>query len=174
MCILVSYYRCEIWTIKKAECYRIDPFKRWCWRILLRVPWFAGRSNQSVLKEINPEYSLEGPKLKLKLQYCGHLMRRDNSLEKTWCWERLMAGEGDNRGWDGWMSSSTQWTWVWASSERWWRAEKSSVLQSMGSQRVRHHSATEQQMSYLILLLYFKHSTYSCCIYIKYVFLTLF
>ena len=90
-------YRCESWTIKKAECRRIDAFELWCWRRLLRVPWIA-RSNQSILKEINPEYSLEGLMLKPKLQYFGHLMRRTDSLEKTLMWERLKAGEGDDRG----------------------------------------------------------------------------
>ena len=81
-------YRCESWTIKKAECQKTDDFKLWCWRRLLRVPWTARRSNQSILKEINPEYSLERLMLKLKLQYFGHLMQRANSLEKT-----LMLGK---------------------------------------------------------------------------------
>ena len=109
----VVTYGCESWAIKKAECWRIDAFELWCWRRLSRVPWTARRSNQSILKEISPEYSLEGLMLKLKLQYFGHLMRRADSLEKT-----LMLGkiEGrrrrDDRGWDGWMASLTQWTWV--------------------------------------------------------------
>ena len=90
-------YGCESWTIKKAELRRINAFKLWSWRKLLRVPWTARRSNQSILKEINPEYSLEG--LMLKLQYFGHLMRRGNSLEKTLMLERPKAGgEGDDRG----------------------------------------------------------------------------
>ena len=76
-------YGCERWIIKEAECQKIDAFELWCWRRLLRVPWTARRSNQSILKEINPEYSLEGVMLKLKIQYSGHLIRRDNSLEKT-------------------------------------------------------------------------------------------
>ena len=84
----VVMYRCESWTIKKAECQKTDDFKLWCWRRLLRVPWTARRSNQSILKEINPEYSLERLMLKLKLQYFGHLMQRANSLEKT-----LMLGK---------------------------------------------------------------------------------
>ena len=79
----VVMYGCESWTIKKAECQRIDAFELWCWRRLLRIPWTARRSNQSILKEINPEYSLEGLMLKLKLQYFGHLMQRTDSLEKT-------------------------------------------------------------------------------------------
>ena len=83
MCTLLSYYGCESWTIKKAECCRVEPFKLWCWRILLRVPWTARRSNQSILNELNPEYSLEGLMTKMKLQYLGHLMRRANSLKKT-------------------------------------------------------------------------------------------
>ena len=107
----VVMYRCESWTIKKAECQRIDAFELWCWRRLLRVPWTARRSNQSILKEISPEYLLEGLMLKLKLQYFGSLMQRADSLEKTLILERLRAGrEGDDRGRDGWMISSTQWT----------------------------------------------------------------
>ena len=85
----VVMYGCEIWPIKKAECRRIDAFELWCWRRLLRVPWTARRSYQSILKEISPEYSLELLMLKLKLQYFGHLMQRVDSFEKTQCWERL-------------------------------------------------------------------------------------
>jgi len=88
----VVMYGCESWTIKKAECGRIDAFELWCWRRLMRVPWTARRSNQSILKEINPEYSLGGVILKLKLQYCGHLMRRTDSLEKP-----LMKGKTEGR-----------------------------------------------------------------------------
>ena len=89
--------------------------------------------------------------LKLKLQYCGHLIWRADSLEKTRCWERLKAGrEGDGRGWDGWMASLTWWAWVWASSRRWWKTEKAGMLQSVGSQRVRHNWATEQQAIVLL------------------------
>ena len=112
---------CESWTIKKTECRRSDAFELWCWRRLLRVPWTARRSNQSILKDISPGCSLEGLMLKLKLQYFGHLMWRADSLEKTRCWEGLGAGgEGDDRGWDGWMPSPTQWTWVWMDSGSWW------------------------------------------------------
>ena len=90
---------CESWTIKKAEHQRIDAFELWCWRRLLRVPWTARRSNQSILKEISPGCSLEGLMLKLKLQYFGHLMRRADSFERPRFWERLRSGgEGDNRG----------------------------------------------------------------------------
>ena len=93
MVFLVVMYGCESWNIKKAECQRTDAFELWCWRKLLRVPWTARRSNQSILKEISPEYSLQGLMLKLKLQYFGHLNQRPGSCEKT---ERLGAGgEGD-------------------------------------------------------------------------------
>ena len=129
-------YGCESWTIKKAEHWRIDAFELWCWRRLLRVPWTARRPNQWILKEINPEYSLERLMLKLKLQYFGHLMWRNNSLEKT-----LMLGkiEGRRRGQQRmrWLDG------VWASSGSWWRTGKPGVLQSMGSQRVTHDWATD-------------------------------
>ena len=136
-------YGCESWTIKKAEHRRIDAFELWCWKRLLRVPRTA-RSNQSILKEISPEYSLEGVMLKLKLQYFGHLMGRIDSLEKT-----LMLGKTEGRRrrgrqrWDGWMASLTRWTWVWASSRNWWWTGKPGMLQSTGSQRVRNNWVTE-------------------------------
>ena len=139
MVFLVVMYGCESWTIKKAERWRIDAFELWCWRRLLRVPWTVRRSNQSILKEISPEYSLEGLILKLKRQYFGHLMQRANSLEKT-----LLLGEiegGRRRGRQ--MVSLTQWAWVWASSGSWWWPGKPGMLQSMGLQRVRHGWATE-------------------------------
>ena len=96
----VVMYGSLSWTVKKAECQRTDAFELWCWRRLLRVPWTARRSNQSILKEISPGCSLEGMMPKLKLQYFGHLMLRTDSFEKT--------SEGDDRGWDGWMASLTQ------------------------------------------------------------------
>ena len=139
-------YRSESWNIKKGERYRIDTLELWCWRRLLRVPWTARRSNQSILKEINPEYSLKVLMLKLKLQYFGQLMERANSLEKTLMLGKTEAGgERDDRGWDHWMASPSQWTWVWAGSGRWWRTRKPGILQSMGLLRVRHDLATEQQ-----------------------------
>ena len=104
-------YECESWTIKKAEHLRTDAFELWCWRRLLRIPWTARRSNQSILKEISPEYSLEGLMLKLKLQYFGHLMQRADSSEKT-----MMLGKIEGRRkrgcqrTNGWMASLTQWT----------------------------------------------------------------
>ena len=137
-------YGCKSFTIKKTERQRMDAFELWSWRRFLRVPWTARRSNQSIIKEISPEYSLEGIMLKLKLQYFGHLMRKLTHWKRPWCWERVKAGgEGDDRGWDGWMVSLTQWTWVWANSRRWWRTGKPGMLQSMGLQRVGHYWATE-------------------------------
>ena len=93
----VVMYGCESWTIKKAECRRIDAFELWSWRRLLRVPWTSRNSTQSILKEINPEYSLGGLRLKLKLQYFGHMIGRTDSLKRPWCWERLKAGGGRQR-----------------------------------------------------------------------------
>ena len=131
-------------TIKKAEHPRTDAFKLWCWRRLLTVPWTAWKSNQSVLKEISPEYSLEGLMLKLAT-WCEELTQ----WKRPWCWERLRAGtEGGDRGWDGWMASSTQWKWVWANSRRQWRTGKPGMLQVIELQRVRHDWATEQQVKY--------------------------
>ena len=140
----VVMYGCESWTIKKAECRRIDAFELWCWRRLLRVPWTARRSNQSILKEISPGCSLEGLILKLKLQYFGHLMWRVDSLEKTLVLEGLGAGgEGDDRGWDGWMASPTRWTWVWVDSRSWCWTGRPGVLWFMGVAKSRTHWATE-------------------------------
>ena len=140
----VVIYGCETWTIKKAECQRIDASELWCWRRLLRVPWTARRSSQSIPKEISLEYSLEGLMLKLKLQHFGHLMQRTDSLEKTMMLEKIEGGrEADNRWWDGRMTSPTQWTWVWVNSGSWWWKERPGMLWSMGSQRVGHDWATE-------------------------------
>ena len=138
----VVMYGCESWTIKRAEGQRIDAFELWCWRRLLRVSLTA-RSNQSIIKEISPEYLLEGMMLKLKLQYFGHLMQRTDSLDKT-----LLLGkmEGRRRGRQRmgcWVASPMWWTWVRASSGSWWWTGKPGLLQSMGSQRARHDWATE-------------------------------
>ena len=124
----VVMYGCESWIIKKAEHQRIDAFELWFWRRLLRVPWAARRSNQSILKEISPEYSLEGLMLKLKLQYLATWCEELTHLKRPWCWERLKAREGDDRGWDGWMASPTHGTWVWAGSSRWGRTGKPGML----------------------------------------------
>ena len=116
----VVTYRCESWTIKKAECRTVDSFEVWCWRRLLRVPWTTRRSNQSILKEISPGCSLEGLMLKLKPQYFGHLMWRADSFEKT-----LMLGKIEGRRRRGWQSMrwldglTDQWTWVWVNSSSW-------------------------------------------------------
>ena len=163
MAFPVVMYGCENWTVKEAEHQRSDAFELWCWRRLLRVPWTARRSNQSILKEISPEYSLEGLMLKMKRQNFGHLMWRTDSLEKPWCWERLKAGgERDDRGWDGWMASPTRWTWVWVSSRTWWLTGKPGVLQSMGLQRVGHDWATklnwtEIEMAVKIMTWWYRH-----------------
>ena len=137
-------YGCDSWTIKKAECWRTDAFELWYWRRFLRVPWTARRSNQSILKEVSPEYSLDGLMLKLKLQYFDHLIWRTNALEKT-----LMLGKTEVRkrrgtpGRGGWMASLTQWIWVWVNSGSWWWRGTRGVLQSIGFQRVGHDWATE-------------------------------
>ena len=140
----VVMYGCESWTIKKAEHWRTDAFELWCWRRLLRVPWTAMESNQSSLKQISLGCSSEGLMLKLKPQYFDHLMWRDDSLKRPWGWEGLGAGgEGDNRGWDGWMASLTQWTWVWVDFVGWWWTGRPGVLWFMGLQRVRRDWVTE-------------------------------
>ena len=121
MVFLVVMYGCESWTINKAERWRIDAFELWCWRRLLKVPWTARSSNQSILKEISPEYSLEGLMLKLKLQYFGHLIWRTDSFERT-----LILGKIEGRRRRGQQrmrllhASLTQWIWVWVNSGSWW------------------------------------------------------
>ena len=145
MILPVVMYGWESWSVKKAEHWRTDAFELWCWRTLLRIPWTA-RSYQSILKQINPAYLLEGMILKLNLQYFGHWCKEPTQWKRPWCWERLKAGgEGDDRGWDGWVASQTQWTWVWTKSGRWWRTGKRGTLQSLGAQRVRHDWVTELQ-----------------------------
>ena len=138
----VVTYRWKSWTIKKAEHWRTDAFKLWCWRRLLRVSWTARRSNQSILKKINPEYSLEGLMLKLKLQHFGHLMQRTNSLEKT-----LMRGRIEGRrkrgrqrmvGWNHWLDGHE----FEQAPRVGGRQRRPGMLQSVGSQRVRHDWAT--------------------------------
>ena len=139
-------HRCESGTKKRLSTKELMFFELWCWRRLLSVPWTARRSNQSILKEISPEYSLEGLMLKLKLQYFGHLMRRADSLVKTLRPGNIEGKRRRGRERMRWLDASpTKWTWVWASFRRWWRTGKTGVLQSMGSQRVRHDSVTEQQ-----------------------------
>ena len=136
----VVTFGCESWTMKKAESRRINAFELWCWRRLLRVLWTARKWSPSILKEINCEHSLEGLILKLKLQYFGHFMWKVNSLEKT----LMLGGTGGRRekemtrGWEGWMASPTQWTWVWVDSRSWWWAGKPDMLWFVGLQRVGH------------------------------------
>ena len=140
----VVMYGCESWTIKKAGHQRIDAFELWCWRRVLRVPWTARKSNQSILRKsvLNIHWkdwcwSWNSNTL---AAWCEELTH----LKRPWFWERLkVRGEGDNRGWDGWMTSPTQRTWVWVSSGSWWWTGRPGVLQSMGSQRFRQDWATE-------------------------------
>ena len=131
----VVMYGCESWTIKKAECRRIDAFEPWCWRRFLRVPWTARKSNHSILKEISPEYSLEGLMLKLNLQFFGRLMQNNNSFEKTLRLWRIVGRK--RRRWQRirWLvASPTQWTWVWVNSRSWWWTGRPGELWFMGSQ----------------------------------------
>ena len=136
-------YRCESWTIKKDEHRRIDVFELRCWRRLLRVPWTVRRSNQSILKEISPEYSLKDWCWSWNSNTLATWSKELTHWKRPWCWERLKAGEGDSRRWDGWMASPTQWTWVWVDSGSWWWTGRPGMLQFMGSQRVGHNWATE-------------------------------
>ena len=126
-----------------VQMWELDHEEDWVPR-LLRVPWIAQWWNQSILKEISPEYSLEG--MMLKLQFFAPWCKELTHWKRPQCWERSRAGgEGDNRGWDGWMASPTQWTWVWASSRSWWWTWRPGTVQSMGLQKVGHNLATEQQ-----------------------------
>ena len=152
----VVMYGCKSQTIKKAESRRTDAFGLWCWRRLLRVPWTARRSNQSILKEISPGCSLEGLMLKLKLQSFGHLIWRTNSLEKTLMLGKMEGGgEGDARGWDGWMASLTQWTRVSVNSGSWWWTGRPGMLQSTGSQsQTRLSNWAEHQRQVFPVILY--------------------
>ena len=135
-----------VWQLeyKENEHRRIGASELWFWKRLLRVPWTARRSNQSILKEISPGCSLEGVMLKLKLSTLATSCEELTHWKRLWCWEGLGAGgEGDDRGWDGWMASLTQWTWVWVNSGSWWWIGRPGVLRFMGSQRVGHDWATE-------------------------------
>ena len=128
----------------KAERWRIDAFELWCWRKFLRVLWTARRSNQSILKEIGPGYSLEDWCWSSNSNTLATWWEELTHLKRPWCWERLKAGEeGDDRGWDGWMASPAQWTWVWMSYGSWWWTGRLGVLQPMGSQEVGQDWVTE-------------------------------
>ena len=149
-------YGCESWTIKKAEHRRIHAFELWCWRRLLRVPWTARRSNQSILKEISPEYSLEGLILKLKFQCFGQLMRRTDSFENTLMLEKIEGRR--RRGWQRLLDGITDSMDMNLSKlQSWWWTGKPGVLQSMGLQRVGHYWATELNLhviSFFLFLLF--------------------
>ena len=126
-------YGCESWTIKKAEHWRVDAFELWCWRRLLTVPWTARRSNQFILKEISPECSWRdwcwSWNSNTLVTWCKELTH----FKRPWHWERLKAGrEREDRGWDGWMVSPTQWTWIWVNSWSWWWTERPGMLWSKG------------------------------------------
>ena len=140
----VVMYGCESWNIKKAERWRTDAFELWCWRRLLRVPWTAMRSNQSILKGsvlgVNWKAWFWSWNPNTLATWWEELIH----LKRSWCWERLWAGgEGDDRGWDGWMASPTHWTWVWVVSSSWWWTDRPGVLWFMGLQTVGHNWATE-------------------------------
>ena len=141
-----------MWELDLKESWASN---NWCfWTVVLEKtlesPLDSKEINQSILKEISPKYLLEGLMLRLKLQYFGHLMEEMTHWKWPWFWERLKAGgEGDDRGWDDWMASPIQWTWVWANPRKWWRTGKPGMLQSMGLQRVGHDLATAQQQQSL-------------------------
>ena len=140
----VVMYGCETWTIKKAEHQRIDGFEVWRWRRFLRVPWTARRSNQSILEEISPECSFQDWCWSWNSNTLATWCEELTHLKIPWCWERLRAGgEGADRGWDHWMASRIQWTWVWVNSGSWWWTGWPGVLCSMRSQRVRCDWVTE-------------------------------
>ena len=140
----VILYGCESWAIKKAEYQRIDVFELWYWWKLLRVPWVARRTSHSILKEVSPEYAFEGLMLKLKFQYFDHLTWRTDSLIKTQMLGKIEGRRrGENREWDSWMASPTQWTWLWECSGSWRWTGKPGMLQSMQLQRVGHDWVTE-------------------------------
>ena len=127
------------------EGQRIDAFELWCWRRLLSIPWTARRSNQSILKEISPNIHWKDWCWSWNSNTSATWCKEPTHLTTPWCWERLKAGgEGGHRGWDGWMASPTWWAWFWVSSGSWWWTGRPGVLQSMGSQRVRHDWATER------------------------------
>ena len=148
----VVMYRCESWTINKAEHWRIDAFELWCWRRLLRVCWTVRRSNQSILKEINTEYSFEGLMLKLKLQYFGYLdaksqlIRKDPDAGKDWRQKEKGTTEEEMVGQHHQLN---QWTWVWASSRRWWRTGKPGCSSPWGHKE----SDTNEQLNNNIFLI---------------------
>ena len=149
----VDMYGYERWTIKKAECQKIDPFELWYWRRLLRVPWTARRSNQSILKDSLYIYCKDwcwSWNSNTLATWCEELTH----WKRPWCWEGLEAGgDGVNRGWDGWMASPTQWTWIWVNSGSLWWTGRPGMLRFMGSQRVGHDWAAELNWTELYWML---------------------
>ena len=130
----VVMYGCESWTIKKAEHQWINAFELWCWRRLLRVPWTARRSKQSILKEISPSAHWKDWCWSWSSNTLATWCKELTHLKRPWYWERVKAGgEGNDRGWNGWMASPTQWIWVWVNSGSWWWTGRPGVLQFMGS-----------------------------------------
>ena len=149
----VIMYGCESCTVKKAECWKTYAFELWCWRRLLRVPWTAGRSNQSILKEISPGCSLKDWCWSWNSNTLATSWEELTHWKRVWCWEGLGAGgEGDHRGWDGWMASPTRWTWVWVSSGSLWWTGRPGVLQFMGSWRVGCNWVTELNWGYILYM----------------------
>ena len=144
-------YGCESWTMKKDECQRIDDFKLWCWRRLLRVPWTARRSNQSILK-ISPGCSWKDSCWSFNSNTSATWCKELTHWKRPWCWERLKAGGEGDRGWDGWMASPTQWTWVWVDSGSWWWTGRPGVLLFTGLQRVGHNWANELNWISLLVM----------------------
>ena len=145
-----DFSSCHVWMWKldhkKVECWRIDAFVLWCWRRLLRVPWSARWSNQSILREIKPEYSLEGLLLKLSSNTLPNWYKERTHCKRPWCWERFRTGEEGDKVWVGWTPSPTQWRWIWANSGIYWRTGKPGMLPPMGLQRVRHDLVTEKHI----------------------------
>ena len=144
-----------MWELDYKENWgqRIDAFELWCWRRLLRVPWTASRSNQSILKRNQSWIFIGRTDVEAETNTLATWWEELTHLKRPWCWERLKAGgEGDGRGWDDWMASPNWWTWVWASSERWWWTERPGFLQFMGSQRDGHDWATELNWACKILI----------------------
>ena len=143
----VVMYGCESWTVKKAECWRIDAFELWCWRRLLRVLGLQGdptspSGRRSVLGVHRKDWCWSWNSNTLST-WCEELTH----LKRPWCWDWLRAGEGDDRGWDDWTASPTQWAWVWVYSGSWWWTGRLGVLWFMGSQRVRHDWVTDLNWS---------------------------
>ena len=145
----VVMYGCESWTVKKAECLRINAFELRCWKRLLRVPWTGRRSNQSILRKSVLNIHWKDWCWRWSSNTLATWCEELTHWKRPWCWERLKAGgEGDDRGWDGWMASPTWWTWGWESSRSWWWTRKPGVLQSMGSQTAGHNSNWTEQLTY--------------------------